>query len=424
MKSINLEKEIKENIKTQEIVLPIMYSYKDKRDKILSEQEKKKFTEELRKIKEKSIDNISELKKKAIENLSNNGIKVIEAKDAKDANKKIREIIGKENLIIKSKSNTANEISLDESLKDKELIETDLGDFLVQIFGKEELHPVLPAVDLKPEEIAKKIKEKFNVNVKPTNEDILKFAREYLREKIFRAKIGISGANVISSDGSVFILENEGNISLVSRIPDKHIILTSFEKIVETREEAIKITRAAGVFGTGQEYPVYVNIISGPSKTADIQNKMITGAQGAKEVYLILLDNKRSEILESEFKELLYCIACGACVNFCPVYHQIFKRYGAKYFPGAKGVISSYFRESPKETYENGAFFCTTCELCKENCPMKIDLSSMIRRLRKHLVDKGIEPDTVEEMIKNIRKHRNPFGELEEGKTPDKLYCC
>ena len=423
MKPINLSKEIENNKETQEVVLPIMYSYKEKRDKLLSEEEKETFREELRKIKEDSINNLIELKKKAIENLTKNGIKVIEAKDSKEANKKIREIIGKEKLVIKSKSNTANEINLNEELKDKELIETDLGDFIVQIFNGEDLHPVLPAVNLTPEKISKKIKEKFGKGVKPNAEDIAKFAREYLREKIYKAKVGITGANIISSEGSVFILENEGNISLTSRIPDKHIILTSFDKIVNTREEALKIVKAAGVFGTGQDYPVYVSIISGPSKTADIQNKLITGAQGAKEVYLILLDNKRSEILNSEFKELLYCINCGACVNFCPVYHQIFTRYGSKYFPGAKGVISSYFKESNNDAYNNGAFFCTTCKQCQENCPMKIDLSDLIRRLRKQLVKEGIEPETVNDMIKNIKKFGNPFGDL-QGKAPDKLYCC
>ncbi len=424
MENINLKEEIKENQENQKIILPIMYSYKDKRDNLLSEEEKLNLTNELRKIKEKSIDNIFELKKKAIKNLENNGIKVLEVKTSEDAVKEIRKIIGDENLIIKSKSNTANEINLNNELKDKELIETDLGDFLVQIFEGKDLHPVLPAVNLTPEEISKKIKEKFNINIKANPEEIAKFVREHLREKIFNAKIGITGANVISSDGSVFILENEGNISLTSRIPDKHIILTSFEKIVESKEEALKIIKALGVFGTGQDYPVYVNIISGPSKTADIQNQLITGAQGAKEVYLILLDNKRTEILNSEFKELLYCINCGACLNFCPVYHQIFTRYGAKYFSGAKGVISSYFKENSKEAYNNGAFFCTTCQQCKENCPMKIDLSSMMRNLRKELVNQNIEPDSIKEMMKNVKEFGNPFGKIEEGKTPDKLYCC
>lgn len=424
MKNLDLKKKIKENKENNKRIIPITYSYKEKRDKILNESEKEKFSDELKKIKEKSIDNIELLKNKAIGNLEKNGFNVFEAKDSQQAIKKIKEIIGDEKLIVKSKSITSNEISLKEALKDKELIETDLGDFIVQVFKKEGIHPVTPALNLSPEEISKKIKEKFNVSVKSTPEEILKFVRKYLREKIFKAKVGISGANVISSEGSVFILENEGNISLVSRIPDKHIILASFDKIVEAREDALKIVRAAGVFASGQDYPVYVNIISGPSKTADIQKQLITGAQGAKEVHLILIDNKRSEILNSEFKELLNCINCGACVNICPVYHQIFAEYGNKYFPGAKGVISSYFNDSPQKAYENGAFFCTTCKQCKENCPMKIDLSDMMKKLRKELVNNKIEPDSAKEMIKNIKEKGNPFGEIKKGNIPDKLYCC
>lgn len=169
---------------------------------------------------------------------------------------------------------------------------------------------------------------------------------------------------------------------------------------------------------------MYVNIISGPSKTADIQNKMITGAQGTKEVYLILLDNGRSEILNSEFKELLYCINCGACLNFCPVFHQLTTRYGSKNFPGAKGVLYSFFTESDKTSFENGAFFCTTCKMCLENCPAKIDLSGMIKKLRSNLADKGIEPENVKEMLKLVKEHGTPFGKIQEGKVPDKLYCC
>jgi iron-sulfur cluster protein len=421
---MNLKNEIKKCEEIQKNFLPLMYSYKEKRDKILSEDEKIGMKKELKKIKDLAMENISELKKQAENNLSENGIKVIFAKDAKEAEKEIRKIIGEEKLIIKSKSNTTNEIDLNNKLKDKELVETDLGDFLIQIFGEKDLHPVLPAIHLTPEKIAKAIEKKFNVKIKPNPEDIVSFVREKLREKIVKAKIGITGANVITADGSIFILENEGNISLVSRLPKKHIILSSFDKIVPTRNEAEKIVKAAGIFGTGQKYPMYVNIISGPSKTADIQNKLITGAQGAKEVYLILLDNGREKILNSEFKELLNCINCGACLNFCPTFHQIFTRYGSDNFPGAKGVLSSFFRTTPQKTFENGAFFCTTCKTCKENCPLDIDLSELIKKLRIKLAKQGIEPESNKKMLENVKKYGNPFGEVEKGKIPDKLYCC
>jgi len=425
MKDLNpeLNEELKKKEQIKEAILPVMYDYKDKRDSVLPESEEG-LREKLRLIKENAINDIESLKKRAIFNLEKNGIIVIEAKDAIAAGKEIRKIIGNENLVIKAKSNTANEINLKEILKDKELVETDLGDFIIQISEEDDLHPVLPSFHIPPEKIAEVINKKYKKDIKAMPEDIVAFARTFLREKIEKAKIGITGANVISADGSVFILENEGNISLVSRLPDKHIILASFDKIVNTREDALHIVKSAAIYGTGQSYPAYVNIISSPSKTADIQNKMINGAQGAKEVYLILIDNGRSEILNSEFKELLYCINCGACINFCPVYHQITTRYGSGTFPGARGVLSSFFTQGKEKSFENGAFFCTTCKMCKENCPAKIDLSDLIKRLRERLTEDGIEPENIKEMLKNTKQYKNPFGKVEEGKIPKKLYCC
>ncbi|MEM4625247.1 MAG: LUD domain-containing protein [Candidatus Pacearchaeota archaeon] len=423
MKKIDLEEEIEKNEINRKKIVPIMYSYKERRDDILSKKSEN-FKEEIRKIKEYSIDNLNRLKDKAILNLSKNGIRVIEAKDSSQAIKEVLKIIGEERIVVKSKSNTINEINLKEALKDKELVETDIGDFVTSLFEDGEIHPVLPAVNLSPEEISKKIKEKFNVKLSNNPEEIIQFIKNYLRGKILEAKIGITGANAISSDGSIFILENEGNISLISRIPDKHIIIAGIDKIVEKREEALKVIEASGIFGTGQEYPVYTNIISGPSKTADIQNKLVTGAQGAKEVYIILLDNNRSNFINTKFKEILYCINCGSCLNFCPVYHQIFTRYGSKYFPGAKGVILSYYKENPDNAYYNGAFFCTTCHQCFENCPVKINLSNLVKELRKDLVKNKIEPPSAKEMIENIEKYGNPFGKVEAGKKIDKLYCC
>jgi iron-sulfur cluster protein len=420
---MNLSKDINDCKEIQKNFLPIMYSYKNKRDKVISEEEKQLLKKDLRNIKKSSLDNIISLKKELVKNLGNNGVKVLFV-DKNNIEKELRKIIGDEKLLIKSKSNTINELNLKKLLKDKEIVETDLGDFLIQLSNAKDLHPVLPALHLTPEKIVSVLKEKFNVNIKPDPKEIVSFIRKELRKKILVSKVGITGANVLSADGSIFILENEGNISLVSRIPDKHIIISSFEKIVSSREEALKIVKAATMFGTGQDYPTYVNIISGPSKTADIQNELVMGAQGSKEVFLLLLDNGREEILKSDFKELLYCINCGACLNFCPTFHQIFTRYGSKDFSGAKGVLSSFFRNNPKEVLSNGAFFCTTCKTCKENCPLDIDLSELIKKLRIELVKKGIEPESNKVMIDNVKKYGNPFGKLEKGKTPDKLYCC
>jgi len=411
--------------KAKAIFWQVVLDYRKKREKSLLKDnlDYEEFRNELYEIKKKAISQIGNLKKKAIEALKENGINVFESKDAKEAREIIEKLLKEKTKIIKSKSNAFNEIEEEGFLADKELIETDLGDFICQIMEKKESHPVLPAIHLTPEEIVKKIKEKFNEDIEPKPEKIALFVRNLLRKKFFQAEVGISGANAVTSDGKILILENEGNISLVSRWPDSHIVIVGFDKIVENLEDALKVARASAIWGTGQDFPVYVSIISGPSKTADIQNQTVVGAQGAKEVNLILLDNGREKLVKEGFEEILYCINCGACLNFCPVFHQIGRNYGARYL-GSKGIIFAGFSESLKKAVESNCFACTLCSTCFENCPTKINLPELMKKLRSFTEKENFQTKENQEMIENIRKFGNPFGEIEKGKIPKKLYCC
>jgi len=413
------------NEKTKTILWQVFLGYREKRKKALLKNnlDYENFRNELYEIKKKDILQIGNLKKKAIEALKENGINVFEAKDGKEAREIIEGLLKGKTKIIKSKSNVFNEIEEQGFLADKELIETDLGDFICQIMEKKESHPVLPAIHLTPEEISKKIKEKFNEDIEPKPEKIALFVRNLLREKISKAEVGISGANVITSDGKILILENEGNISLVSRWPDKHIVISGFEKIVENLEEGLKLVKGSAIWGTGQDFPVYVSIISGPSKTADIQNQTIIGAQGAKEVNLILLDNGREKLLKEGFEEILYCINCGACLDFCPVFHQIGRNYGAKYL-GSKGIIFAGFSESLKKAVDSNCFACTLCSVCYENCPVKINLPELMKKIRSFMEKENLQTKENQEMIEKIRQFGNPFGKLEKGKISKNLYCC
>ena len=410
---------------TKSVIWQVVLGYRQKRKKSLLKNnlERDKFREELYEIKRNAILNIQELKRKAIDNLKENGVEILEAKDAKEAREQIEKILEGKSKIVKAKSNAFNEIETEGFLADKDLTETDLGDFLIQIFGEKEIHPVLPALHLTPEKISQKIKEKFNQEVEPKPETITNFVRNLLREKISQSEAGISGANVITADGRILILENEGNISLVSRYPDVHIIISGFEKIVPNLEDGLKIIKASAIWGTGQDFPVYVSIISGPSKTADIQNQTVIGAQGAKKVYLILLDNGRSKILKEGFEELLYCINCGACLNFCPVFHQIGRNYGDKYL-GSKGIIFAGLSENLKKAVDSNCFACTLCSACFENCPVKINLPELMKKLRSFLEKENLQTKENQEMIEKIRQFGNPFGKIEAGKIPQKLYCC
>ncbi|MEW6328593.1 MAG: LUD domain-containing protein [Candidatus Micrarchaeota archaeon] len=438
----DVEKQLAEKMKFREAMLKVIRETNENRDAILANMDEDELRERLRAMKKGAIENIEKLKKTAIENFKKNGVRVLEAKDAEDARDIILGIIGREKLVVKSKSNACKEIELNRFLEEcgVEVVETDLGDFLTQVCGVEGIHPVIPAMHLTPEEMAGALRKKFGakVSAKPAQfsrsenaphfaegkiaEEIVGFARGYLREKITRSKIGITGANALTSDGNIVVLENEGNISLVSRYPDKHIAVAGFEKIVPTLEDALLVARCDAIWGTGREAPVYISIINGPSKTADIENKAVLGAQGAKEVYLVLIDNGRSEMIEGGLGELMYCINCGACDNACPSYHQLAEFFGFER-AGGKGLISHVIADERDENNLR-AYLCLACSGCKEDCPAKIDIPLLIKKLRARMAKNGFELETNRQMVENVRKYGNPFGEIEEGEIPKNLYCC
>lgn len=409
---------------TKENIWKVVRQYRVKRENTIASLgfDEQKFKDDFRRMKEDAFRDMENLRKTAIANLEKNGIKVFEAKNAAEAQKILKDLTVADQVVVKAKTSAADEIGVDEVLKEK-LVSTDLGDFIMSLAGARDMHPVFPSYHLSPKQISEIIKQKFGEEVLPDAKSIAVFARKYLREKMIAARTGITGANVITSDGRIILLENEGNISLVSRLPDKHIIIAGWEKIVPTVEDAMKVVRAASVWGTGQDWPVYVSIISGPSKTADIQNELVIGAQGAKEVYLILLDNGRNKMLKEGFEELLYCINCGACLNFCPAYHQLGTKYGDKYL-GSKGIILSAFMSELLRAKESGCYSCTLCSACWQNCPAKIDLPGMMRKIRTKLNAENLETEENKKMIGNTRKFGNPFGEIDENGTPKELYCC
>jgi iron-sulfur cluster protein len=424
---MDLEQIIKsERIKVGKQAMNVAFTnYRINRDIAFQKINKDEVKKELKKIKEFSIANLEELKKKTIKNLQDQNIKIFEAKDAKDACKIISNIIPKNETAVKAKSNTIDEIGLKEFLKKRNrIVETDCGDFIVQICDEESSHPVLPALHIPLKRIVEKVEQKFKVKLKEDPDEIKNWVKKHLRKEILSSNIGLTGANAISSDGSIFILENEGNISLVTRIPEKHIIVAGIDKIVPTSEDALKICKALAVWGTGACMPAYINIISSPSKTADIQSKTLFGMHGTKEVYLILVDNGRSEIIKRGFSELLYCANCGSCLYFCPVYRQILDNYGLHYY-GGRGIGMTYFQEGMEKAFERGLYYCTTCQICKENCPFEIDLPELIKKLRKKSVENDFEMKVNERMMENIRSMGNPFGEeVKEGKIPKELFCC
>jgi iron-sulfur cluster protein len=417
-----LDQETKKSIKKT------VFEYGRKRMKVLEEMKMnpEEYKEKMTKIRQKPFDNFEENLKIAKENLEQNGFNVHEAEDAEKAQEILKEILKDTEKIAKTKTNTGREIEIEKVLENYDSSETDLGDFINELFKEDDMHYVLPALHISPEKIREKIREVYGDEVEASPEKLTHYLCGKIREKILMAEVGITGANFFTQNGQVVLLENEGNISLVSRLPKKHVVVCGIDKLTKAIEDATRLCQTAAIFGTGQKITQYISIISGPSKTADIQNKLVQGAQGAKEVDIILIDNGRREMLKQGFGDLWRCINCGACINFCPVYHQLGRGYGGNKYIGSKGIVKGAFdgKFSLEKSEENGSFKCTFCGGCHKNCPMKINLPDLVRKIRKKQNENNFQTEQNKQMLKKIKKDGNPFGKVSDEKTPDKLYCC
>jgi len=326
----------------------------------------------LKKVREESVGNL-ELMKKTVENLEDKGFNVVFAKDGEEAIEVILKEVEGEELVVKSKSNVSKEIKLTERLESVgiDVVETDIGDRLLQLLKEEPSHPTAPAAHLSLEQIIKGLKERFNVELSSTD-DVVRFLLKDIKKSIEVANVGITGANAISAEGSVLILHNEGNIFEILRRQRKWIILSGIDKLYPTLDDALNAVRIQTFFATGQVVPTFIEIVSGTSKTADIEKKLFEGVHDPKEVTLILLDNRRSYLINNGFKEMFYCISCGNCVIHCPAYNT----FGNEYKGGRLALLSALYDGT------SNLKLCLGCGKCKENCPLGLDIPGMIAKVR------------------------------------------
>ncbi len=374
--------------------------------------ESKEYIEKAQKIKEYSIDHLEDLVEQTMKAVERNHGKAYLAKDAEDANRIISEIIGDpKKLIVKGKSLTSEETHLRQHLQAEghEVWETDLGEFLVQLKGGRPMHTLAPAVDLKREEASKLISKATGEKLSETNiEEMVMAVKKFLRQKYIDSDVGISGANSIAAEtGTLFIIENEGNIKLSTALQEKHIALVGVEKIVPTLDDAFHISKTTWRFAN-YIVPSYVHMISGPSKTGDIEKVITYGAHGPREFHLVLLDNGRLKLSkDDEFKELLKCQKCGACMYECPVFWVTAGHFGTQY-PGGIGTLWDAFVAKDIKEAAPAAFSCALCARCGVRCPMGIDSSKLIQKLREQLVKRGFKPDVIDEVSEQF------FGGLKD----------
>lgn len=348
-----------------------------------------KMAEEVRLIKENSVQHMAALAKKAGQNIEENKGHYHVAKTAADALNIIGGLVGAGKLVVKAKSMTAEEIELREHLEGagNEVYETDLGEFIIQKLGQRPMHILSPAIHVPREDVARLFSEITDQALPADIDTLVAKARELLREKFFKADVGISSANVVAADtGTLFLIENEGNIRLATGAPPVHIALVGMEKLVPTLEEAFKVSEVTWRYAN-YTVPSYVSMVSGPSKTGDIEKVTTYGVHGPKEFHVIFLDDGRTHLARDPvLRQALYCLRCGGCLYECPVFGLTAGYFGDKYFAGIGAVWAKEVTKNIGKA-SSMAYTCLTCGRCKVRCPMKIDVPEMILAMRRSLTE-------------------------------------
>lgn len=387
-------------------------SFRVNRDKALkrySDVEDKRL--KLIEVKEHVLTNLSSYVKLAMESIESNNSYAYYAENTGSALKIMDEIIGSGKVIVKAKSITSEELDLNRylELKGNTIYETDLGELIIQLLNSKPMHILSPAIHIPKEKVAELFSKISSENLPPDIPKLAMFARSFLRDKFFKADIGISGANaIVASTGSVILIENEGNARYVSNAPPKYIVIAGLEKIIPTLIDATILVEVVSRYAS-YYMPSFVSIISGPSKTGDIEKTQVLGIHGPREVHVILLDNGRSEAAKDPlFRQALYCIRCGACLYECPIFQLVAGNFGYTYFGGI-GAVWTAFINRELNYASLIAFTCTLCGRCRVKCPMNIDTPSMVLKLREILYRKKLVPEPIRQMVENVKRYGTPY---------------
>ena len=353
-----------------------------------------KMAEEVRQIKEKAIGEMEKLTQQACEAIEENKGKAYIAKTADDALGIIGELVGRGKLIVKGKSMTGEEIELRGYLEElgNEVYETDLGEFIIQQLKERPMHILSPSVHVPKEDVARLFSKITGEELPPDIETLVATARKLLRDKFFQADFGISGANVVTADtGTLFLIENEGNIRLATGAPPVHIALVGMEKLVPTLNDAYKVAEVTWRYAN-YTVPQYVSLVSGPSKTGDIERVITYGVHGPRELHVIFMDAGRTDLAKHPvLRQALYCLRCGGCLYECPVFAVTAGHFGDKYFAGIGAVWAAMVSQNIEKA-ASMAYTCLTCGRCKIRCPVKIDIPEMVIEFRRLIAEGEINP--------------------------------
>jgi len=309
------------------------------------------------------------------------------AETGEDVNRIVAEIAAQHDVktAAKSKSMVSEECGLNDALElaGVKVMETDLGEYILQLAHEAPSHIVAPVVHKNKEEISDLFAEKHHLPRKTGIAELCREAREVLRPAFLNADMGISGGNfLVAETGSVLIVTNEGNGRLVTTLPRVHVAISGIEKVVPTLEDVTTLLRLLPRSATGQSITNYVSVLTG--------NKSKEDHDGPEHFHIILLDNGRSSLVGSEMQEMLRCIRCGACMNHCPVYQNIGGHAYGWVYPGPMGSILTPLLGGIEKSTDlpNASTFCGACAAV---CPVKIPLPNLLRKLREKQMNHGMK---------------------------------
>ncbi|MGC4100279.1 LutB/LldF family L-lactate oxidation iron-sulfur protein [Ferruginibacter sp.] len=376
--------------------------------------------ERAKNIKWRAIETLDQQLEEFEMNFTKRGGKVIWAENTEQAIEEILKICKEKNCktLVKSKSMVTEEIHLNKALQANGIdsVETDLGEYIQQLDDEPPYHIVTPAMHKSKEDVAKLFNQKLGTPLNYTPQQLTLKAREILREKYVTAEVGVTGANFIISDiGGIAVTENEGNARLSCAFPKTHIAIVGIEKMIPSITDLGLFWPLLSTFGTGQKVTVYNTIVTGPRQEGEVD--------GPEEMYVILLDNGRTNILKNpKQRESLYCIRCGACLNACPVYKNIGGHaYGVTYSGPIGSVITPNLQSMAD--YKHLSYASSLCGNCTEVCAVKINLHELLLENRKESVEEGLAPFSEKMAWKmwKIASLKRGFMNLGNGKLKNKV---
>ncbi len=341
-----------------------------------------------RAIKARTLEHLDEYLATFAEKAEKAGCILHFAKDAAEARRIVVSLAKERGVrsVTKSKSMITEEIDLNEALEAAGIrpVETDLGDWIVQISNEKPSHIIMPAIHKTREQIADLFTKRIHELVPAEYERLTAVARKELRAEFLQAGMGVSGVNfAVAETGTIVLVTNEGNGRMVTSLPPIHVAIMGIEKVIPTLDDLMILLKLLTRSATGQRISTYVSLITGPRRAGE--------TDGPLELHIVILDNGRSAYLNSPLMEALFCIRCGACLNICPVYRKVGGHVYNTVYPGPIGLLVTPMHRGLGLAREL-SYASTLCGACHDICPVKIDIPRMILHVRNQAVERRVIP--------------------------------